>query len=89
MVETICKPKRLTVKQAAEEFFQGNVSEGMIYSMVKKGEVPHVKLSSGKILLDAESLELWWQNKLTQSLQQEVKKEEKVIGYGTLRKVAE
>ncbi len=75
---------RLTIKQAAEQFFEGNVSEGLIYSLVRKGEIPHVKLSSGKILLDSESLELWWKDKLTQSIQP---KQDLPKGYGVLRKV--
>ena len=84
------KPHRMTVKQAVEEFFENTISEGMIYSLIKKGEIPYVELSSGKKLLDWEQLELWWNNKLTQSVQpKQVLQENRIPGYGTLRKIAE
>lgn len=79
------KNKRLSVKQASEEFFEGNVSPGMLYDLVKKNEIPHVKLSGGKILFDADALELWWQNKLLKPLHNE--SSELDDGYGKIRKI--
>jgi hypothetical protein len=78
------KKKRLSVKQASEDFFEGNVSPGMLYDLVKKNEIPHVKLSNGKILFDADALELWWQNKLLKPIHNENLESS---GYGKLRKI--
>ena len=82
------KKKRLSVNQASEEFFEGNVSPGMLYDLVKKNEIPHVKLSGGKILFDADSLELWWQNKLFKSIHNKTTESgPKCNEYGKIRKI--
>jgi excisionase family DNA binding protein len=78
--------KRMTVKQAAEIFFCGNVSEALIYKEIRLGRLPHVRLSSGKILLDADSLEQWWQEQLSKSVQP---RQMETREYGILRKIAE
>jgi len=62
---------------------------------VKAKNLPHVKLSSGKILLDTGALERWWEGKLLRSVQIEGTEEhhqvrtEKVRNYGTLRRIQE
>jgi len=70
-------PKTMTIKEAAEIFFQGNVSEGLIYKLAREHRIPHVKLTGGKILLDTEVLTDWWS--------EEVRKSTVVVGRGLRR----
>lgn len=87
--------KKLTVKQAAEEFFQGTISPQLIYQECRAGRMPHVKVAS-KVILDEDTLQEWWQRKLQKSIREEPP-QQTVIGstfidickYGTLRKIAE
>ena len=60
--------KCLTVRQASEEFFKGTISQGFLYKEVRKGNIPHVRMSRGKILFDEDYLEKWWNEKLCGSL---------------------
>jgi len=60
--------KCLTIKQASKEFFKGAVSISFLYKEVREGKIPHVKLSKGKILLDSDCLEKWWNEKLMSSI---------------------
>ena len=76
--------RKMTVKQAAKEFFQGTVSEAMIYQECREGKLPHVRLGTNKIILDEASLQQWWENRLAQSVQPK-----RPEGYGRLRKIAE
>lgn len=86
---------RITIKQAAEIFFEGNVSKELLYKEVKAKNLPHVKLSSGKILLDTGALERWWESKLLRSVQKDSTDENYQIGtekdrhYGSLRRIPE
>lgn len=73
--------RKLTVQQAVTEFFDGTVSKELIYQECREGKLPHVRLGSNKIILDEDSLQRWWENKLAQSVQPK-----KSIG---LRKIAE
>lgn len=73
--------RKLTVQQAVTEFFDGTVSKELIYQECREGKLPHVRLGSNKIVLDEDSLQRWWENKLAQSVQPK-----KPIG---LRKIAE
>ena len=73
--------RKLTVQQAVTEFFDGTVSKELIYQECREGKLPHVRLGSNKIVLDEDSLQRWWENKLAQSVQPK-----KRIG---LRKIAE
>lgn len=77
--------KRMTIEEAAKIFFQDSVSKGLLYKLCNSKEIPHVRLSSGKILLDSEELEKWWENKLRESTQDESVKE--IKKYGSLRRI--
>jgi excisionase family DNA binding protein len=79
----------MTVKEAAEIFFENTVSKELLYREIRNGNIPHVKLSEGKVLLDADTLETWWQSKLAESTQQAEPKEEISKNYGKLRRIAE
>ncbi|ERM90707.1 helix-turn-helix domain-containing protein [Caldanaerobacter subterraneus] len=60
--------KILTVKQAAQEFFGGTISQEMIYVLVRQKKIPHVRLGS-RILLDEEVLQRWWEEELAKNRQ--------------------
>ncbi|AAM24312.1 helix-turn-helix domain-containing protein [Caldanaerobacter subterraneus] len=60
--------KILTVKQAAQEFFGGTISQEMIYVLVRQKKIPHVRLGS-RILLDEEVLQRWWEKELAKNRQ--------------------
>lgn len=75
--------RKLTVKQAAEEFFDNTVSTELLYQECREGKLPHVRLGSNKIILDEDSLERWWENRLVQSVQPRHDK------YGKIRKIVE
>ena len=60
-------PRAMTIKEAAKIFFSGTVSQGFIYTAIREHRLPHVKMSSGKILLDADELNQWWQDELAKS----------------------
>lgn len=74
----------MTVEQAVTEFFQGTISKGLIYKECRKGNLPHVRMGSNKIILDEDSLRQWWENQLAKSVQP---KRPEV--YGRLRRIAE
>ena len=81
---------KMTVKEAAADFFEGTVSKELLYGEIRNKRLPHVKLTGGKILLDVQTLEQWWNNQLSQSVQPVHKEEEELPkGYGTLRRIAE
>jgi excisionase family DNA binding protein len=67
ILEPLKLPKMLTVKEAASMFFSGKVSAGLIYSAAKEHRLPHVKMSGGKILLDVDELNKWWDEELKKS----------------------
>ncbi|MED4754610.1 helix-turn-helix domain-containing protein [Brevibacillus choshinensis] len=48
----------LTVKEALEEVFENSISEYKLYSMLRAGTIPHVKIGS-KYLLRRDTLEAW------------------------------
>jgi len=60
--------KILTVKQAAQEFFGGTISQEMIYVLVRQKKIPHVRLGS-RSLLDEEVLQRWWEEELAKNRQ--------------------
>jgi hypothetical protein len=74
----------LDIKEAVA-FFDGHISEWMIRQMVNAGEIPHFRQGNKKLLFDAEQLGLWWNNRISQSIQP--KKQEKNETYGVLRKI--
>jgi hypothetical protein len=53
-------PQMLTVQEAVKDFFQGKFSAGKLYDLVKKHEIPHKRMSTGKILFDEDALIEWW-----------------------------
>ena len=79
--------KRMTVKEAVTEFFEGTISEELLYREIKNGNIPHVRISKGKTLLDVQQLEIWWQQKLMESVQ--LAEDEQPKEYGKLRRIAE
>jgi excisionase family DNA binding protein len=79
----------MTVKEAAEIFFENTVSKELLYREIRNGNIPHVKVSEGKVLLDADMLEQWWQTKLAESMQKPELAEEVPKNFGKLRKIAE
>lgn len=82
--------RMMTVKQAAEIFFEGEVSTGLIYKEIKKKSLPHVKLSTGKILLDVDSLDEWWNEQLARStVPGEMVGKVEPLEFGKLRRIAE
>jgi len=60
--------KILTVKQTAQEFFGGTISQEMICVLVRQKKIPHVRLGS-RILLDEEVLQRWWEKELAKNRQ--------------------
>ncbi|CAM3464391.1 DNA-binding protein [Brevibacillus invocatus] len=48
----------LTVKEALEEVFENSISEYKLYSMLRAGTIPHVKIGA-KYLLRRDTLEAW------------------------------
>ncbi|MFG0211895.1 helix-turn-helix domain-containing protein [Brevibacillus porteri] len=48
----------LTVKEALEEVFENSISEYKLYSMLRAGNIPHVKIGA-KYLLRRDTLEAW------------------------------
>ncbi|MEK3721987.1 helix-turn-helix domain-containing protein [Paenibacillus sp. FSL H8-0034] len=52
------KRNTLTVKEARTEIFENSISEYKLYEMVRKGEIPHVRIGA-KILLRRDTLEAW------------------------------
>ena len=79
--------KKMTVKEAAKDFFEGTVSKELLYREIRNGNIPHVKFSDGKIILDVETLERWWSDQLNQSVVAHT--EEPSKEYGKLRRIAE
>jgi excisionase family DNA binding protein len=85
--------RRLTVEQAIEEFFQNNIGKSTLYEMVRKNDIPHVRLTKGKILFDLDRLESWWKERLEECSHKKHTNEEadtfeiRPVGYGTLRKL--
>lgn len=77
----------MTVKEAVTEFFEGTISEELLYREIKNGNIPHVRISKGKTLLDVQQLEIWWQQKLMESIQPA--EDEQPKEYGKLRRIAE
>lgn len=67
MIEQKSIPKVMTVQEASQNFFQGKVKPGLIYEAIKSHRLPHVRLSSGKILLDTDALIKWWNEELKKS----------------------
>lgn len=65
--ETPKIPKAMTVKEAVKIFFSGTISEGFIYTAIREHRLPHVRMSSGKILLDVDELNIWWKQELEKS----------------------
>lgn len=53
-------PRVMTVKEAAEIFFGGKISRGLLYEMVRRHRIPHTRLTSGKVLFDVQELSQWW-----------------------------
>ena len=78
---------KMTVKEAAKEFFEGTVSKELLYKEIRNGNIPHVKFSDGKIILDVETLKQWWNDQLNQSAVHV--EEEPPKDYGKLRRIAE
>jgi hypothetical protein len=60
-------PQTMTVAEAAAIFFNGKVSPGLVYQAVREHRLPHVKMSSGKVLLDVDELTRWWADELKKS----------------------
>jgi hypothetical protein len=75
--------KVLDIKEAVA-FFNGHISEWMIRQLVNSKEIPHFRQGSKKLLFDADALELWWSNRINQSIQPEKPDNS---GYGTIRKI--
>lgn len=65
--EPVKIPKAMTVAEAAKIFFGGAVSPGFLYEQVRKHNLPHVRMSTGKVLLDADELAAWWKEELEKS----------------------
>ncbi|MGE5422870.1 MAG: helix-turn-helix domain-containing protein [Ignavibacteriales bacterium] len=51
-------PRCYTVKTLTADYFDGTVSEGKIYTMVERGEIPHIKIGT-RIIFHQDSLDLW------------------------------
>lgn len=75
--------KKMTVRQAVTEFFNGTVSEGLIYQACREKKLPHVKIGS-RIILDEDSLKKWWEEQLKESVRSKSNKD-----YGRLRRIEE
>lgn len=58
--------KKLTVKQAIEQFFDNTISEAMLYKLARQKKIPHVRLGT-RILFDESTLQQWWQEQQEQS----------------------
>jgi excisionase family DNA binding protein len=56
----------LSVKDALTEVFEGNISQFKLYEMVRKNEIPHVRIGS-KILFRRDVLEGWMCDQEAQS----------------------
>ena len=65
--EPVKIPKVMTVAEATKIFFNEAVSQGFIYAAIREHRLPHVKMSSGKILLDMDELITWWNMELENS----------------------
>lgn len=65
-------PKMLDVKEAVSEYFSNTISESYLYALVKRKMIPHVRLSSGRILFDRDKLTEWWNKELEKSTEKEV-----------------
>jgi hypothetical protein len=61
------RPQTMTVAEAVKDFFQGRVSQGLLYAAVRERRIPHVRLSSGKVLFDVGELSVWWAEELKKS----------------------
>ncbi|WP_336822909.1 helix-turn-helix domain-containing protein [Sporosarcina sp. USHLN248] len=57
----------LTVKELRSDFFRNEVSLGTIYSMVREEQIPSVHVR-GKVLFHRETIERWFINGGTKSL---------------------
>jgi hypothetical protein len=57
----------LTVQEAARDFFQGKFSACKLYDLVKKHEIPHRRMSTGKVLFDEDELLKWWRDGVKRS----------------------
>lgn len=60
-------PQMMEVKEATEIFFQSKVSQAFLYAAVREHRHPHVRRSGGKILLDVDELNKWWEEELQKS----------------------
>lgn len=58
--------KVMSVKQAVEEFFNNTISEEMLYILIRRKEIPHVK-AGRRILIDRDALQHWWDEQLQKS----------------------
>ncbi|KHO63391.1 DNA binding domain, excisionase family [Thermoanaerobacter sp. YS13] len=58
--------KKLTVKQAIEQFFNNTISQEMLYKLVRQKKIPCVRIGK-RILFDETTLQQWWQEQQEQS----------------------
>ncbi|BBH22617.1 hypothetical protein Back11_39620 [Paenibacillus baekrokdamisoli] len=57
----------LTFSEAWEFFFQGKISKDKLYSEVRAGKIPHLRLGT-KILFRSATLETWFQQQELNSI---------------------
>lgn len=72
----------MTLKEACERYFHGNVSYGKLLAMAKRGEIPVMKMG-GRFFTRWDLLDEWFAELAKPNLDKKPK------GYGTLRVVAE
>lgn len=77
--------KTLSIKEAVA-LFDGKISEWKLRDYVNKKEIPFFRLGNKDILFDKKSLLLWWQNRVSHSIQPV---RDQISEYGKLRKVKE
>ncbi|OPX90382.1 MAG: hypothetical protein A4E53_01038 [Pelotomaculum sp. PtaB.Bin104] len=73
--------KKLTVSMARKEFFNNLVSEWSLYEAIKRKRLPAVHIGR-RVLLDEDSLRIWWERQQEDSV-----KQTESIGYGKIRRI--
>lgn len=77
----------LTVKQAAEHL-QNVFSEFVIYDMVRKGQMPTIRISGRKVLFNSERLDEWIANDCVMKDEwKRANQSERPSSYGKLRQL--
>ncbi|MDD2585490.1 MAG: excisionase family DNA-binding protein [Syntrophomonadaceae bacterium] len=61
-IEGQYQKRTFTVKTALEEYFQGTLGETKLRELLRKGEIPHVRVGT-RILIREEALDAWMEQK--------------------------